>query len=113
MDEELRILNRIDLPAALAALDDRILGALAIRRREAVATRRLMALAAFVSLGGGIFAGSGISQPAVAASPLTPFGPPRALAIGRATRWERVCQSVFVSVLAVSLQNKTHIVTIS
>ena len=29
MDEELRILNRIDLPAALDALDDRIMGALA------------------------------------------------------------------------------------
>ena len=39
-----------------------------------------MALAAFVSLGGGFFAGSAISQPAVAASPLTPFGPPSALA---------------------------------
>ncbi len=47
--------------------------------REAVAMRRLMALAAFVSLGGGVFAGSAISQPAVAASPLTPFGPPSAL----------------------------------
>jgi len=79
MDKELRILNRIDLPAALDALDDRIMGALAIRRREAVAMRRLMALAAFVSLGGGVFAGSAISQPAVAASPLTPFGPPSAV----------------------------------
>ena len=79
MDKELRILNRIDLPAALDALDDRIMGALAIRRREAVAMRRLMALAAFVSLGGGVFAGSAISQPAVAVSPLTPFGPPSAL----------------------------------
>ena len=45
MDDELRILDRIDLPAALDALDDRIMGALAIRRREALATRRLMALA--------------------------------------------------------------------
>jgi hypothetical protein len=80
MDEELRILNRIDVPAALDALDDRIMAALAVRRREGVATRRLMALAAFVSLGGGIVAGSAISQPAVAASPLTPFGPPSALA---------------------------------
>ena len=79
MDEELRILKRVDLPAALDALDDRVMGALRIRRREAVAMRRLMALAAFVSLGGGVFAGSAISQPAVAASPLTPFGPPSAL----------------------------------
>jgi len=80
MDEELRILNRIDLPAAFDGLDDRILGALAARRRETAATRRLMALAAFVSLGGGMVAGSMISQPAVAASPLTPFGPASALA---------------------------------
>ncbi|KTE26974.1 MULTISPECIES: hypothetical protein [unclassified Sphingopyxis] len=80
MDKELRILNRIDLPAALDALDDRIIGALSERRRETAATGRLMALAAFVSLGGGVVAGSVISQPAVAASPLTPFGPASALA---------------------------------
>ncbi|MGQ3008832.1 MAG: hypothetical protein ACT6Q7_21910 [Blastomonas fulva] len=80
MDKELGILNRIDLPAALDALDDRIMGALAIRRREAVAMRRLMALAAFVSLGGGIVAGSAVPQSAVAASPFAPFGPPSTLA---------------------------------
>ena len=80
MDEELHILNRIGLPAGLDALDDRIIGALSVRRREAMATRRLMALAAFVSLGVGIVAGSAISEPAVAASPLSPFGPARGLA---------------------------------
>ena len=80
MDEELRILDRVDLPAALAALDDRIMGALALRRREAAAMPRMMALAAFISLAGGVFAGSAISQPAVAASPLAPFGPASALA---------------------------------
>ena len=80
MDEELRILNRIDVPAALDALDDRIMGALAIRQREAVAMRRMMALAAFISLGGGIVAGSAISQPAVAANRLAPFGLSNALA---------------------------------
>src|SRR3546814_18025751 len=76
MDKELGILNRIDLPAALDALDDRIMGALAIRRREAVAIRRLMTLAAFVSLGGGLVAGSAVPQPAVAASPFAPLRPP-------------------------------------
>jgi hypothetical protein len=74
MDEELRILDRVDLPAALDALDDRIMGALA------AAMPRMMALAAFISLAGGVFAGSAISQPAVAASPLAPFGPASALA---------------------------------
>ena len=80
MDEELSILNRIDLPAALDALDDRIIGALAARRRESAAIGRLMALAAFVSLGGGVVAGSAFPEPAVAASPMNPFGPARALA---------------------------------
>src|SRR3546814_19846911 len=80
MDKELGILNRIDLPAALDALDDRIMGALAIRRREAVAMRRLMALADFVSLGGGIVAGRAVPPPEGAASPFAPYGPPSTLA---------------------------------
>jgi hypothetical protein len=80
MDDELRILNGIALPVALDTLDDRVFGALAIRRREGAATRRLMALAAFVSLGGGVVAGGAISEPASAANPLSPFGPVSALA---------------------------------
>lgn len=80
MDEELRILNRIELPAALDALDDHVIGALAARRRESAATGRLMALAALVSLGGGVIAGSAFPEPAVAASPISPFGPASALA---------------------------------
>ncbi len=79
MDDELYILSRIDLPAALDTLDDRIIGALSIRRREGVAARRLTALVAFVSLGIGIVAGSETPQSVVAASPLSPFGPPSAL----------------------------------
>lgn len=75
MDEQLRILKAVELPGALDALDEQILHALAGRQREAFATRRLMALAAFVSLGGGIVAGSAVSAPAVAASPLTPLVP--------------------------------------
>lgn len=80
MDKELRILNRIELPPALDALDDRIIGALAVRRGESAAIGRLMALAAFVSLGGGVMAGSAFPEPAVAASPISPFGPASALA---------------------------------
>jgi hypothetical protein len=79
MDDELYILSRIDLPAALDTLDDRIISALSIRRREGVAARRLTALVAFVSLGIGIVAGSTNPQSVVAASPLSPFGPPSAL----------------------------------
>ena len=80
MDEELRILDKIDLPLALDALDDRILGALAVRRRESAAIGRLMALAALVSLGGGVVAGSAFPEPAVAAAPISPFGPASVLA---------------------------------
>lgn len=80
MDKELRILSKVDAPTALDTLDDQILSALAVRRQEAMATRRLVALVAFISLGTGVVAGSAVPQPAVAASPLNPFGPASALA---------------------------------
>ncbi len=79
MDKELRILKAGDMPTAFDALDDRIIAALAGRRKEAATTRRLMAFAAFLSLGGGIVAGSAVSQPAMA-NPLSPLAPASALA---------------------------------
>lgn len=78
--DELRILNKAELPAALDALDERILIALSGRQRESSATRRMMALAAFVSLGGGFVVGSVMVPPAVAASPITPLIPASPLA---------------------------------
>jgi hypothetical protein len=75
MDDELRILNAAGTPAALDALDDRVLHMLAARRREATAMRRAIALAAIISLGGGVVAGSLFVPSAVAASPLTPLVP--------------------------------------
>ncbi|HEY0598077.1 hypothetical protein [Sphingopyxis sp.] len=75
MDDELRILNAAATPAALDALDDRVLHLLAARQREAAAMRRTIALAAFISLGGGVVAGSLFVPSAVAASPLTPLVP--------------------------------------
>jgi hypothetical protein len=75
MDDELRILNAATMPAALDALDDRVLDALAARQREAAALKRTIALAAFISLGGGVIAGSAFAPSAVAASPLTPLVP--------------------------------------
>ncbi len=80
MDDELQILNMAEMPALLDGLDDRVLHALAGRQRESSATRRIMALAAFVSLGGGFLAGSAFIPPAVAASPLSPFIPATPLA---------------------------------
>lgn len=80
MDDELRILNMAEVPPALDALDDRVLYALARRERDSVATRRMMAIAATVSLGGGFVAGSATIPPAVAASPLSPLIPASPLA---------------------------------
>lgn len=80
MDEEFRKLNAALLPSALDGLDDRVLVALSARKAEAAAMRRLMAVAAFFSLGGGIVAGSIVVPSAVAASPLTPLIPAGPLA---------------------------------
>ncbi len=54
MDDELRILNAAEMPAALDVLDDRVLHLLGARQREAAAMRRTIALAAFISLGGAL-----------------------------------------------------------
>lgn len=78
--DELRILNEAKVPDALDTLDERILVALSGRQREASAMRRMMALAAFVSLGGGFVVGSAVVPPAVAASPITPLIPASPLA---------------------------------
>lgn len=80
MDDELRILNMAQLPPALDALDEQILHALMRRQHESAATRRMMAFAAFVSLGGGFVVGSAFIPPAVAASPLSPLIPASPLA---------------------------------
>ena len=80
MDDELRILNAAAMPAALDALDDRILHMLAIRQRDASAMGRMVALAAFISLGGGVVAGSVFVPSPVAARSLTPLAPVSSLA---------------------------------
>jgi hypothetical protein len=80
MDEEIRKLYATALPSTLDALDDRVLAALAVRKSEASASRRMMAVAALVSLGGGMVAGSVFVPSAVAASPLTPLIPDSPLA---------------------------------
>ncbi len=80
MDDEFRKLNTAALPSALDGLDDRVLVALAGRKAEAAATRRLIAVAALFSLGGGMVAGSVFVPTAVAASPLTPLIPASPLA---------------------------------
>ena len=73
MDDLLPRLRLVPIPDALGSLDDAVLRALAIRRREQAAGPRLLAVAAMLSLGGGVAAGSVASAPAVAAKPLSPF----------------------------------------
>lgn len=80
MDEEFRKLKTAALPLSLDALDDRVFIALSARKVEATATRRLTAVAALISLGGGIVAGSAFVPNASAASPLTPLIPASPLA---------------------------------
>jgi len=80
MDEEFRKLNAAALPSGFDALDDRVLVALSLRKAETAAMRRLMAVAALFSLGGGMVAGSIFVPSAVAASPLTPLVPAGPLA---------------------------------
>lgn len=80
MDDKFRRLSAAALPSALDALDDRVLLALSVRKAEVAATRRLMAVAALFSLGGGMVAGSMFVPSAVAASPLTPLIPASPLA---------------------------------
>jgi hypothetical protein len=80
MDEEFRKLHAAALPSTLDALDERVLAALAVRKSEASAARRMMMVAALFSLGGGMVAGSVFVPDAVAASPLTPLIPDSPLA---------------------------------
>ncbi|QGY80253.1 hypothetical protein [Sphingorhabdus lacus] len=75
MDNLLMQLKRNPPAGLLDGLDDRVLMTLGIRQREARESRKFMALAACVSLGGGAFAGIAMGEPAVAAQPLSPFAP--------------------------------------
>lgn len=80
MEEHFRILNTAELPPQLDSIDQPILDRLAASRQEAAVTRRLVLLAAFVSLGGGIVASTAMPEPAVAASSFSPLVPDSPLA---------------------------------
>lgn len=80
MEERVRILNTVGLPPQLDTIDQPILDRLAASRQEATLTRRLVLLAAFASLGGGILASTAMPEPAIAASSLSPLVPDSPLA---------------------------------
>ncbi len=73
MDNLLMQMKRNPQAGLLDGLDDRVMTTLAIRQRETRESRKFMALAACVSLGGGAFAGIAMGEPAVAAQPLSPL----------------------------------------
>lgn len=80
VDDLLRQLKHAPPAGLLDGLDDMVMTALAERRHDMVRTKRMTALAGFVSLGGGAFAGAIMGQPAAAAPTLSPFAPVNALA---------------------------------
>lgn len=80
MDELLRQLMHSPPAGFLDGLDDRVMGALTERRRDATRVQRMTALSAFLALGSGAFAGALIGEPASAAHPLSPFMPNTAFA---------------------------------
>lgn len=64
----------------LDEMDDRVMAALAERKRDMTQGKRMTAFAAVMSLGGGAFAGAAMGEPMTAARPLSPFAPINALA---------------------------------
>ena len=80
MDNYLRQLRQTPPDRLLAGLDERVMGALVVRRKEAGMAQRFMVLAALISLGGGALAGVSTGEHASAARPLSPFAPATALA---------------------------------
>lgn len=80
LDQTLRRIGDLPVPAGLAGIDDAVLAGFAARRLEVAGASRMMSLAAAFALllgvaGGGLFGGS-----PVAAQPMSAFSPDNALA---------------------------------
>lgn len=80
MDDYLRQLRRVPSAGLLEGLDDRVMNALAVRRRETSMAKHFMVLSAFISLVGGALAGVSLSETKIAERSLSPFAPAMALA---------------------------------
>lgn len=68
MDDVLKKLSEAPLPAELAQIDDAILVTLAIRQRDARATKRIISMVTVLALGMGYVGGSLMPTAAQAAS---------------------------------------------
>lgn len=73
MDDTLKRLGEVALPAALGRIDDAILAAWSAEQRERATQSRVLSAAALVALGLGLAGGSLSSAPAQAAPSLSPF----------------------------------------
>lgn len=80
MDNYLRQLRQTPPDRLLAGMDEKVMGALVLRRQEVSMAQRFMVLTAFISLGGGALAGVSTGEPAAASRSLSPFAPATALA---------------------------------
>lgn len=73
-------LRRAPPMGLLDGMDDKVMAALAQRKRDMTQGQRMTAFAAMMSLGGGAFAGAAMGEPITPARPLSPFAPINALA---------------------------------
>jgi hypothetical protein len=80
MDNYFKELRETPPLEMLDGLDDRVMDALAMRRREVGMTRNLMLLSAVLSLGGGALVGISTNHRDAQASPLSPLVSTTALA---------------------------------
>ena len=80
LDDLLTQLGRAPPTGLLDGMDDRVMAALAQRKRDMTQGKRMTAFAAVVSLGGGAFAGAALGEPITPIPPLSPFAPINALA---------------------------------
>lgn len=80
LDDTLSRLSQLPMPEAMEFIEENVFIALAIRQRDAAASRPLMGVAVIVALGLGVAGGSLLSGPAVAASSLSPLAPASVLA---------------------------------
>ena len=80
LDDLFTQLRRAPPMGLLDGMDDRVMAALAERKRDMTQGQRMTAVAAMMSLGGGAFAGAAMGEPITPVRQLSPFAPINALA---------------------------------
>jgi hypothetical protein len=80
LDQTLRRLGEMPVPAGLAGIDDAVFAGLALKRQEAAGVSRMMSVAAAFALVLGIAGGGMLGGDPAVAEPLSPFSPDTPLA---------------------------------